>query len=202
MIESTISGYADELIALRRDFHAHPELAFQEHRTSDIVADFLNGLGYELTTGIAGTGLVGRLCTGNSGKSIGLRADMDALPILENTGLSYASKSPGKMHACGHDGHMAMLLGAARYLAETREFTGTINLIFQPAEEDIGGARAMIDDGLFDDHPCDAVFAMHNLPGVPVRRVRLQDSGAFMASADTCHVDDQAARAGMARCRI
>ncbi|MGI9463865.1 MAG: amidohydrolase, partial [Aestuariivirgaceae bacterium] len=187
MIEETISGYADQLVALRRDIHAHPELAFEEHRTSGLVADELGDLGFKVTTGIAGTGVVGSLTCGNSGKSVGLRADMDALPILEATGLPYASKTPGKMHACGHDGHVAMLLGAARYMAEKKNFNGTVHLIFQPAEEDIGGAKAMIDDGLFDRFPCDAVFALHNLPGMRQGDFVFRP-GAFMASADTCNI--------------
>ncbi len=187
MIEETISSYADQLVAIRRDIHAHPELAFEEHRTAALVAEVLGGFGFRVTTGIAGTGVVGSLTSGNSGKSVGLRADMDALPIHEATGLPYASRTPGKMHACGHDGHVAMLLGAARYLAEHRKFDGTVHLIFQPAEEDIGGAKAMIDDGLFDRFPCDAVFAMHNFPGKP-KGGFLFRTGAFMASADTCKV--------------
>ena len=187
MIEQSIDEYLDDLIAIRRDIHAHPELAFEEHRTSGIVADELDKLGYRVETGIAGTGVVGSLTVGNSGKSIGLRADMDALPITEATGLPYASTIPGKMHACGHDGHVAILLGAARYLAQKRNFNGTVNLIFQPAEEDIGGAEAMIADGLFKRFPCEVVFGLHNLPGYPKNDFVLR-SGPFMASADTCFV--------------
>lgn len=187
MIEQTISGYLDNLVDIRRDIHAHPELAFEEHRTSALVADNLNSFGFEVTRGVARTGVVGSLKCGSGEKSIGLRADMDALPMTEATGLAYASTVPGKMHACGHDGHITMLLGAARYLAETKSFDGTVHLIFQPAEEDIGGAKAMIDDGLFERFPCDAVYAMHNLPGKP-RGEFVFRPGSFMASADTCTV--------------
>ncbi len=187
MIEHTISGYTDQLVAIRRDIHAHPELAFQEHRTSALVANTLKDYGFQVTSGIAGTGVVGSLTCGNSGKAISLRADMDALPIMEATGLPYASKTPGKMHACGHDGHVVMLLGAARYFGQTKDFNGSLHLIFQPAEEDIGGAKEMIEDGLFERFPCDAVFAMHNLPGTP-KGVFVFRPGPFMASADTCNV--------------
>ena len=187
MIEQTINGYAVDLVDIRRDLHAHPELAFEEHRTSELVADFLSSYGFNVTTGIAGTGVVGTMTCGNGQKAIGLRADMDALPVDEATGLPYASKQPGKMHACGHDGHIAMLLGAARYIGEAKNFNGTVNLIFQPAEEDIGGAKAMIEDGLFDRFYCDAVFALHNLPGIPVGDFVFR-SGPFMASADSCNV--------------
>jgi len=162
-----LSAIAAEAGEWRRDIHAHPELAFQEHRTSQLVADKLASWGIEVTRGIAGTGLVGTLrgrnaAQGNSRRSIGLRADMDALPMQEITGLPYASQTPGKMHACGHDGHTAMLLGAAKYLAETRNFDGTVHFIFQPAEEDGGGGRVMVEEGLFTRFPCDAVFGIHN----------------------------------------
>lgn len=187
MIEQTIAGYLGNLVEIRRDIHAHPELAFEEHRTSSLVADNLRSLGIDVTCGIAQTGVVGTLKCGSSDKSIGLRADMDALPLTEATGLPYSSTFPGKMHACGHDGHITMLLGAARYLAQTKNFDGTVHLIFQPAEEDIGGAKTMIDDGLFDRFPCDAVFAMHNLPGKPSGEFVFRP-GSFMASADACNV--------------
>jgi hippurate hydrolase len=162
-----LAAIAAEAGEWRRDIHAHPELAFQEHRTSQLVADKLTSWGIEVTRGIAGTGLVGTLrgrgaAQGNSRRSIGLRADMDALPMQEITGLPYASQTPGKMHACGHDGHTAMLLGAAKYLAETRDFDGTVHFIFQPAEEDGGGGRVMVEEGLFTRFPCDAVFGIHN----------------------------------------
>ncbi|NIF27609.1 amidohydrolase [Pantoea sp. Tr-811] len=161
-----IAAIAPELIALRQRIHAHPELAFEETVTSDLVAECLTAWGYQVHRGLGGTGVVGVLRAGSAGRSIGLRADMDALPLAENTGLPYASVNPGKMHACGHDGHTAMLLCAARHLARTRAFDGTVNLIFQPAEEGFGGAKAMIDDGLFERFPCDAVFALHNMPGI------------------------------------
>ncbi|MDJ0391427.1 M20 aminoacylase family protein [Roseomonas sp. E05] len=167
--EPRIAAVAAEATEWRRDIHAHPELAFQEHRTSDLVAGLLESWGVEVTRGIAGTGLVGTLRGGkaakggaNAGRAIGLRADMDALPMQEITGLPYASTVPGRMHACGHDGHTAMLLGAARYLAETRNFDGTVHFIFQPAEEDGGGGRVMVEEGLFARFPCDSVFGIHN----------------------------------------
>ena len=159
-----IAAYADELTAIRRDFHEHPELGFEEVRTSGIVAEKLRSWGIEVTTGIGKTGVVGVIEGNRPGKTIGLRADMDALPIHETTNLPWASKTPGIMHACGHDGHTTMLLGAARYLAENRDFAGRCVLIFQPAEEGLGGGRAMIADGLFKRFPCDEIYAMHNSP--------------------------------------
>ena len=174
---------AGEFISLRRDIHRHPELAFDEHRTSALVAEKLQAWGYEVERGLGGTGVVGRLVRGSGQRQLGLRADMDALPIDEATGLGYASCHAGVMHACGHDGHTAMLLAAAQYLAERGDFSGTLNLIFQPAEEGGGGALRMMDDGLFDKYPCDAVFAMHNMPGVPQGRLVLRE-GAAMASSD------------------
>lgn len=172
-----------EFIALRRDIHHHPELAFEEHRTSDLVAAKLEGWGYAVHRGLGGTGVVGTLKCGQSGRSLGIRADMDALPIQETTGLAWASSKPGLMHACGHDGHTAMLLAAAKAIAQDASFDGTLNLIFQPAEEGGGGAVRMMDDGLFDQHPCDAVFAMHNMPGTPAGHFVFRD-GAAMASSD------------------
>lgn len=157
-----------ELTALRRDIHAHPELAFDERRTADIVAAELARYGLEVHRGLAKTGVVGVLKAGNSPRMIGLRADMDALPLAELNEFPHHSKHPGKMHACGHDGHTAMLLGAARYLAENPEFDGTVVLIFQPAEESEGGAAVMIEDGLFEKFPVEAVFGLHNWPGIPV----------------------------------
>lgn len=182
-IFQSISQYLPEMVALRHDFHAHPELAYEEHRTAKIVADLLRKWGYEVTTGIGKTGVVGRLKVGDGNKSIALRADFDALPITELTNLDYSSCNEGKMHACGHDGHTTMLLTAARYLAETKNFNGTVNLIFQPAEEGFAGAQAMIDDGLFDKFPCDAVYGMHNWPDIPVGEIAV-NSGAFMPSSD------------------
>jgi hippurate hydrolase len=174
---------ADEFIGLRRDIHRHPELAFGEHRTSALVADKLRGWGYAVECGLGGTGVVGRLACGSGKRQLGLRADMDALPIIETTGLDYASCHAGVMHACGHDGHTAMLLAAAQHLAQQRDFSGTLNLIFQPAEEGGGGALRMMNDGLFDKYPCDAIFAMHNMPGLPQGHLVLRE-GAAMASSD------------------
>jgi hippurate hydrolase len=171
MTQSTLDRarlYQDELASIRQDIHAHPELGLQEHRTADIVARKLEEWGIEVHRGVGQTGVVGVLRNGNGQASVGLRADMDALPILEATGLPYASQTPGLMHACGHDGHTTMLLGAAKYLAETRDFNGTVNFIFQPAEEGLGGAQAMLKDGLFTRFPCDAIFGLHNRPGLPV----------------------------------
>ncbi|MFI5447979.1 M20 aminoacylase family protein [Polaromonas sp. UC242_47] len=178
-----LSEKADEFIALRHDIHRHPELAFDEHRTSALVADKLQSWGYAVERGLGGTGLVGRLVRGDGQRRLGLRADMDALPIFEATGLPHASCHAGVMHACGHDGHTAMLLAAAQHLAQSRNFSGTLNLIFQPAEEGGGGALRMMDDGLFEKYPCDAVFAMHNMPGTPQGRLVLRE-GATMASSD------------------
>ena len=163
-IPDRIADYADDLTAIRHDLHEHPELGFQEVRTSGVVVEMLRGWGVEVTTGIGKTGVVGVIRGNRPGRTIGLRADMDALPIDERTNLPYASKTPGVMHACGHDSHTTMLLGAARYLAETRDFAGTAVLIFQPAEEGLGGGRAMIADGLFDQFPCDEIYGMHNAP--------------------------------------
>ncbi len=172
-----------EFVSLRRDIHRHPELAFEEHRTSALVADKLEGWGYTVHRGLGGTGVVGTLQRGRGTRRLGLRADMDALPINEASGAEWRSQHPGLMHACGHDGHTAMLLAAARHLAEAGRFDGTLNLIFQPAEEGGGGALRMMADGLFDAHPCDAIFAMHNMPGIPQGRLVLRE-GAAMASSD------------------
>lgn len=179
-----IKAIEEEMIALRRHLHAHPELSFEEFATSDLIAGKLLEWGYEVHRGLGGTGVVGRLRQGSSNKSIGLRADMDALPIVEQTGLPYASRNEGVMHACGHDGHTAILLAAAKHLAKSRKFDGTLNVIFQPAEEGDGGARRMLEDGLFELFPCDAVFAMHNMPGLPVGKFGFR-TGPFMASTDT-----------------
>jgi hippurate hydrolase len=172
-----------ELTRLRRDIHAHPELGFAEHRTAGLIARALDNLGLDVTTGIGGTGVVGVLRRGASARSIGLRADMDALPFHEETGLPYASTQPGTFHGCGHDGHVAMLLGAAQHLVNDDGFAGTVNFIFQPAEEGQAGARAMIEDGLFDRFPCDRVFALHNWPDLPAGSIRTR-AGPIMASAD------------------
>ena len=179
-------AHADEFIALRRDIHQHPELPFQEQRTSDLVAERLAQWGYLVERGIGGTGLVGQLKRGTGTKTLGIRADMDALPILEATGLPYASTHQGVMHACGHDGHTAMLLGAAKRIAERGQFSGTLNLIFQPAEEygkQDSGATRMMDDGLFERFPCDAIFAMHNMPTIPQGHLVFRD-GPMMAASD------------------
>ena len=157
-----------ELTALRRDIHAHPELAFNENRTADIVARELERYGLEVHRGIAKTGVVGVLRAGTSSRMLGLRADMDALPLCELNEFPHHSKHQGKMHACGHDGHTAMLLGAARYLADNPDFDGIAVFIFQPAEESEGGAAVMIEDGLFERFPVEAVFGLHNWPGIPV----------------------------------
>src|SRR3954454_16255924 len=175
-----ISGFHDDLTAWRRDIHAHPELGFEERRTSDLVAEKLAGFGIEVHRGLGKTGVVGRLRVGNSPRTIGLRADIDCLPILESNGFAHRSTYNGRMHACGHDGHTAMLLGAARYLAQSRNFDGTAHFIFQPAEEGLGGADATVKDGLFDEFPCDVIFGMHNRPGLAVGKFQIRD-GAMMA---------------------
>ena len=172
-----------EFVALRRDIHQHPELAFDEHRTSALVAQKLAQWGYAVTTGLGGTGVVGQLRRGDSSRTIGLRADMDALPIVEATGADWSSHHHGVMHACGHDGHTAMLLAAAHHLATQGNFDGTLNLIFQPAEEGGGGALKMMEDGLFERFPCDAIFAMHNMPGFAQGQLVFR-SGPTMASSD------------------
>ena len=178
-----LQARAGEFISLRRDIHRHPELAFEEHRTAALVADKLEGWGYSVHRGIGGTGVVGTLVRGRGTRRLGIRADMDALPIDEASGAGWASVHAGVMHACGHDGHTAMLLAAARHLADHGAFDGTLHLIFQPAEEGGGGALHMMADGLFERFPCDAVFAMHNMPGVEQGRFVLRE-GAAMASSD------------------
>ena len=179
-----IASYAAELTELRQDFHAHPEIGFEETRTSGIVAEKLKGWGIEVHRGIGGTGVVGVL-QGRSGEGrrIGLRADMDALPMEERTNLAYRSQNEGVFHGCGHDGHTTILLGAARYLAETRDFDGTAIFIFQPAEEGLGGARAMIADKLFERFPCDEIYGLHNAPDLPQNHVSVFP-GPAMAAAD------------------
>jgi amidohydrolase len=168
-IINRIADFHDDMTAWRQDIHAHPELGLQEHRTSALVQDLLRGFGVdEVVTGLAQTGVVGVIRgRTDTGRAIGLRADMDALPITEETGLPYASQTPGLMHACGHDGHTTMLLGAARYLAETRNFDGTVYVIFQPAEENGGGGNLMVQEGLFERFPMQQVFGMHNWPTLP-----------------------------------
>lgn len=181
-----IAAIQDEMIAIRHSIHAHPELGFEEFATSERVAACLTRWGFEVSTGVGKTGVVATLRNGQ-GRSIGLRADMDALPIQETSGLPYASRIDGVMHACGHDGHTAILLAAGQYLARTRAFKGTLHLIFQPAEEGLGGARKMLEEGLLERFPCDAIFAMHNVPGYPVGHLGFY-SGPFMASADTVNI--------------
>ena len=180
-----IRKFHDELTALRQDLHAHPELGFEEVRTSGIVAKSLELLGVEVHRGIGKTGLVGvirgRRC--DSGRMIGLRADMDALPMAEDNTFDHRSTKSGLMHGCGHDGHTAIMIGVAKYLAKTRNFDGTAVLIFQPAEEGLGGAKAMIEDGLFDTFPCNAIYAMHNWPGLPAGTIGI-NPGPMMAAAD------------------
>jgi len=183
-----ITALKEEMTHWRRDIHAHPELGFEEKRTSELVATKLSEFGIEVHRGIGKTGVVGVLRAGSSKRTVGLRADMDCLPIEEANTFAHRSTSPGKMHACGHDGHTTMLLGAARYLAETRNFDGTVNFIFQPAEEGIGGAKAMIDDGLFKRFPCDAIFGMHNRPGMPLGKFAVR-GGAMMAGGAFFDVD-------------
>jgi hippurate hydrolase len=178
----------EEFISLRRDIHQHPELAFEEHRTAALVSEKLKSWGYEVHEGIGGTGVVGVLKNGNGEMTIGLRADLDALPINEQTDLEWASKNEGVMHACGHDGHTAMLLAAAKEIADKKEFSGTINLIFQPAEEGGGGALRMMEDGLFKHFPCDAIFAIHNMPGYAVGHFIFRD-GPTMSSSDYATIE-------------
>jgi hippurate hydrolase len=182
-LREALTARVGEFIQLRRDIHRHPELAFEEHRTSELVAAKLEAWGYQVHRGLGGTGVVGTLKRGTSTRSLGLRADMDALPIQEASGAEWSSTKPGLMHACGHDGHTAMLLAAAHELALNSDFEGILHLIFQPAEEGGGGALRMMNDGLFDLFPCDAIFAMHNMPGVPVGQFVFR-SGSAMASSD------------------
>ncbi|MDB5628472.1 MAG: Peptidase amidohydrolase [Tardiphaga sp.] len=179
-----IDAFANDLTAIRHDLHAHPEIGFEEVRTSGIVAEKLASWGVEVHRGLGGTGVVGVLKGKGSGtKRIGLRADMDALPMEENTNLKWRSTIPGRFHGCGHDGHTTMLLGTARYLAETRNFDGTVHFIFQPAEEGLGGARAMIKDGLFSRFPCDEIYGLHNAPDLNHGEIAIFP-GPGMAGAD------------------
>jgi amidohydrolase len=177
-----IESYATEIAAIRRDIHKHPEMAYAENRTADIVARNLAGWGFEVDRGLGKTGVVGTLRRGDANRAIGLRADMDALYIREENEFEHRSVHEGQMHACGHDGHTAMLLGAARYLAETDEFNGTLHVIFQPAEEGLAGAKAMIEDGLFEKFPCDAVYGLHNMPGIEKGHIGLRHGPTLAAS--------------------
>ena len=167
-IHNRIADFTPELTEWRRDLHAHPEIGFEEHRTSAIVAEKLASWGIEVTRGLAGTGVVGTLRVGTGTGAIGLRADMDCLEMTEANDVPHRSTVPGRMHACGHDGHTTMLLGAAKYLAETRNFDGTVHFIFQPAEEGGGGGRVMVEEGLFERFPCDMVFGAHNDTDLPI----------------------------------
>jgi hippurate hydrolase len=178
-----LSARAGEFIQLRRDIHRNPELAFEEHRTAALVVDKLEDWGYAVERGLGGTGVVGRLVRGDGRRRLCIRADMDALPVLEASGREWASGRAGVMHACGHDGHTAMLLAAARHLAEHGRFNGTLNVVFQPAEEGGAGALRMIEDGLFERYPCDAIFGMHNMPGIAQGHMVMRE-GAMMASSD------------------
>ncbi len=178
-----IEGYAEELTAIRRDIHMHPELAFEETRTADVVAEKLASWGIEIHRGLATTGVVGTLKAGTANKSIALRADMDALPLQEANDFDHRSQYDHKMHACGHDGHTTMLLGAAKYLSETLEFDGIVHFIFQPAEEGYSGAKVMIDDGLFDKFPVSAVYGMHNWPPLAAGKFGMR-AGPIMAAFD------------------
>ncbi|MGX9221630.1 M20 aminoacylase family protein [Massilia varians] len=182
-----ILAYLPELQEIRRDLHAHPELCYEEQRTADVVAAKLTEWGIPIVRGLGVTGVVGIVKNGTSGRAIGLRADMDALPMQEINGFAHASRHPGKMHACGHDGHTAMLLGAAQHLAQHRNFDGTVYLIFQPAEEGGGGARRMMDEGLFEQFPMDAVYGMHNWPGIPEGHFGVV-AGPMMASSNEFRV--------------
>jgi hippurate hydrolase len=186
-IVEPILAFQSELQQIRRDIHAHPELCYEEQRTADLVAARLTEWGIPIVRGLGVTGVIGIIKNGSSGRAIGLRADMDALPVQELNSFSHASRHAGKMHACGHDGHTAMLLGAAHYLSKHRNFDGTVYLIFQPAEEGGGGARRMIEDGLFEQFPMDAVYGMHNWPGLPVGSFGVV-AGPMMASSNEFRV--------------
>ena len=182
-VKEEIAAFAAEMRAWRRDIHAHPETAFEETRTSDIVAEKLESFGLDVHRGLATTGVVATLSVGNSNRAIGLRADLDALDIHEKNTFDHVSTHAGKMHACGHDGHTTMLLGAAKYLSETRRFNGVVQFIFQPAEENEAGGRVMCEDGLFELFPVEAVYGMHNQPGLPIGKFGMR-VGPSMASAD------------------
>ena len=186
-IPDDISVDLSEMKAIRKELHRYPEIGLEETRTAEFIAGHLDALGYQVHRGLAKTAVVGTLQNGKSNRAIGLRSDMDGLPISEQTGLPYASQNPGKMHACGHDGHMAMLLGAAKAIAERRRFDGTVHLIFQPAEENCGGAKMMVEEGLFKLFPCDAVFSLHIDPNLPLGQFALRD-GPIMAAVDEARI--------------
>lgn len=187
-IINRIAALHDEMTAWRHELHAHPELAFEEKRTADFVAEKLKSFGIDVHRGLAGTGVVGSLKGKPGGRAIGLRADLDALPIQEANQFGHRSQASGRMHACGHDGHVTMLLGAAKYLAETRSFAGTVHFIFQPAEEAAGGGKVMVDEGLFTKFPVEAVYGMHNWPGLSVGEFSVR-SGPIMASLDVFDIE-------------
>jgi hippurate hydrolase len=186
-IINRIAGFQDAMTQWRRDIHAHPETAFEELRTSEFVASRLAEFGIEVHRGLGGTGVVGTLRAGSAARAIGLRADMDALHIHEKNTFAHVSQNQGKMHACGHDGHTTMLLGAAKYLAETKNFDGVVHFIFQPAEENEGGGRAMVEQGLFQKFPVEAVYGMHNKPGMPMGKFGIRP-GPMMAAFDTFEI--------------
>ena len=188
MINELLPALTPKIAAFRRDIHAHPELAFDEKRTSEKVASYLDGLGLEVHRGIARTGVVARLALGSSQRAIGLRADMDALPLTELNSFPHHSTHAGKMHACGHDGHTAMLLGAAEVLSRLRSFDGTVYFIFQPAEEHEGGGRVMVEEGLFERFPMDMVFGLHNWPGMPAGSFGITE-GPVMAGTDRFEIE-------------
>ena len=179
-----IVQFQQEISQIRRDIHAHPELCYEERRTADLIADTLTSWGIPVIRGLGGTGVVGTITNGTSKRSVGLRADIDALPLQEHNEFAHRSRHDGKMHACGHDGHTAMLLAAAKYLARHRDFDGTVHVIFQPAEEGGAGAQQMIDDGLFEQAPCDAVFGMHNWPGMKVGQFALLEGPVMAGTAE------------------
>lgn len=181
------TAWLDELVAVRRDIHAHPEMAFKENRTSDLIAAKLAEYGLEVHRGIARTGIVAVLRRGTSGRAIALRADMDALPIVEKNDFAHCSTHSGVMHACGHDGHATMLLGAARHLAAAGDFDGTVYFVFQPAEENEGGGRVMVEEGLFERYPMEAIYGLHNWPGLPQGHVAVRP-GPMMASFDVFEI--------------
>ncbi|WP_127959121.1 M20 aminoacylase family protein [Serratia microhaemolytica] len=187
-IKAYIEKNKEQFIALRRDLHRHPEIGFEEVRTSDIVAEKLLSWGYQVDRGMATTGIVATLTVGDGKKTLGLRSDLDALPMQENSGKEWQSCHEGKFHGCGHDGHTAILLCAAEYLAKTRNFNGTLHLIFQPAEELLYGGKKMLEDGLFEKFPCDHIFALHNMPGMKTGSFHFR-KGPMMASSDTIHIE-------------
>lgn len=185
---TAIAENEERFVRIRRQIHRYPEVGFEETRTSDLVAEMLKSWSYDVYRGLAKTGVVGTLKVGNGTKRLGIRADMDALPMTESSGKEWSSAVPGKFHGCGHDGHTAILLCAAEYLAKTQKFDGTLHLIFQPAEELLYGGKVMVNDGLFEHFPCDAIFAMHNMPGFKECEFYFR-KGAFMASSDTLHIE-------------